>query len=81
MPLYEFECLDCGQQFEALVRDSTLPVCPGCQGTHLERLLSLFSVSSESTRQSNLKTARRENAKGARDKAIAEHEEIHHHHH
>ena len=81
MPLYEFECLDCGRQFEALVRDSTPPACPGCEGTHLERLLSLFSVSSESTRQSNLKTARQANSKVARDKAIAEHEEIHHHHH
>ncbi len=77
MPLYEFECLDCGQYFEALVRDATPPACPECQGRNLEQLLSMFSVNSEATRQANLKVARRLNKKAQRDKAIADHEEIH----
>ena len=81
MPLYEFACADCGQRFEALVRDSTPPACPGCQGQNLERLLSLFSVNSATTRQSNLADGRRKNAKEQRDKAIADHEAVHHHHH
>ena len=81
MPLYEFECADCGERFEALVRDSTLPTCPRCQGHKLERLLSLFSVNSATTRQSNLADGRRKNAKAQRDKAIADHEAIHHHRH
>ena len=81
MPLYEFACADCGQRFEALVRDSTPPACPGCQGQNLERLLSLFSVNSATTRQSNLADGRRKNAKEQRDKAVADHEAIHHHQH
>jgi putative FmdB family regulatory protein len=81
MPLYEFECLDCGQYFEALVRDAKSPaLCPTCQSQNLEQLLSNFSVNSESTRQTNLKGARRENAKVQRDKAVADHEAIHRHH-
>lgn len=81
MPLYEYECLDCGQYFEALVRDQNSPaLCPSCQGQNLEQLLSSFSVNSESSRQTNLKGARRENAKVQRDKAVADHEAIHRHH-
>jgi putative FmdB family regulatory protein len=81
MPLYEFECRACGHRFEALVRDSSLPSCPGCQGHNLERLLSMFAVSSAHTRRSNLEAARRRNAKTQRDKQIAEREQAHHHHH
>ncbi len=80
MALYDFKCLDCGESFEALVRNSNSPVCPGCQSQNLEQLISMFAVSSETTRQSNLKVARKQNAKGQRDKAIADHEELHHHH-
>jgi putative FmdB family regulatory protein len=80
MPLYEFECRGCGHQFEALVRDTSLPSCPACQGQDLERLLSMFAVSSEHTRRSNLAAARRQHAKIQRDKQIAEHEQAHHHH-
>jgi len=62
------------------VRNASTPACPDCQGRDVERLLSLFAVSSETTRQANLKSARRQNAKIQRDKQIAEHEAIHHHH-
>jgi hypothetical protein len=44
-------------------------------------LLSLFSVNSATTRQTNLADGRRKNAKAQRDKAIADHEAIHHHRH
>lgn len=80
MPLYDYECLDCGQRFEALVRNSITPSCPGCQGHNLEQQISLFAVDSEGIRQSNIKTARRHNAKAARDKAIADHEATLDHH-
>ena len=80
MPLYEYECRSCGHRFEALVRDASTPACRACQAPNVERLLSLFSVNSATTRQSNLESGRRHIAKDQRDKAIAEHEEIHHHH-
>lgn len=41
MPLHDYRCRACGRQFELLVRSSTVPACPHCAGTTLEKLLSL----------------------------------------
>ena len=41
MPIHDFRCSACGQQFERLVRSSTVPTCPHCASTALERLVSL----------------------------------------
>ena len=42
MPIYEFSCPDCGAEFEMKrsFSDTTAPICPNCQGTHVQRLLS-----------------------------------------
>jgi putative FmdB family regulatory protein len=80
VPLYDYECIDCGQRFEALVRNSITPSCPGCQSRNLEQQISLFAVDSEGVRQSNIKAARRQNSKAQRDKAIADHEATLDHH-
>ena len=79
MPIYEYECLECGHRFEQVVLPASTPACPACQGQHLKRLLSLFSVSSEATKASHLSAARQKNAKVNRDKQVAEHEAFHHH--
>ena len=81
MPLHEYKCHRCGDQFELLLRGSETAACPSCQSTDLERLLSLFGVSSEATRQSSLTKARRAGAKERRDKQHAEREAIEHHSH
>ena len=80
MPLYEYICRGCSHQFEALVRDSSPPRCPSCQSEDLERLLSMFGVSSQGTRQANLEAGRKHGAKDRRDKAIADHDAAHHSH-
>ncbi len=80
MPLYEFECRGCGSRFEQLVRGEGLPTCPSCESTDLERLLSMFAVSSAATRASNLDAGRKAGAKERRDKKHAEIEAIQHHH-
>lgn len=41
MPIFEYACGDCGHAFEALVRSSTVPACPQCHSTHLDKQLSV----------------------------------------
>ena len=82
MPIYEYECRGCHHQFEFLVLPtSSLASCPACTGTDLEKLLSISSVSSDGTRQRSLGLAREKSKTVQRDKAHAEHEAFHHHHH
>lgn len=47
MPIYEFECQDCDERFEKLMRlsDDTSGVeCPECGGRHTRKLMSTFGV-------------------------------------
>ncbi len=57
MPLYEYACRDCSHRFEALVMGSAKPSCPTCKSRNLEKLLSVFAVST-----GNGEAARREPA-------------------
>ena len=64
MPLYEYKCTGCGHEFEVLILKASQPVaCPSCASASVERLLSMFAVSSESSRQSNTESAYRHNNK------------------
>ena len=44
MPLYEYACNDCHEEFETLVRGAERPACPSCQSQDLERRLSVFAA-------------------------------------
>ena len=50
MPIYEFQCKTCNNQFETLrgMRDESPAVCPACQGSDTMRLLSLFAAQTNS---------------------------------
>lgn len=40
MPLYDYHCPACEQRFELLVRSSTIPACPHCGSTALDKCVS-----------------------------------------
>lgn len=42
MPIYEFRCLTCGNEFEKLqsFSDTLTPACPNCQSVNVQRQLS-----------------------------------------
>ena len=44
MPIYEYACRTCSQEFETLVRGSESPSCIQCGGTQLEKKLSVFAA-------------------------------------
>ena len=75
MPIYEYACRACGHEFELLVRRaSPAPACPSCNTPDLERILSGFAVSSESTRTANVRTAKKKVAADSnrREKRMAD---------
>jgi len=44
LPIYEYECLDCGKQCEVIQKfnDEPLSICPDCGG-HMHKLISQTS--------------------------------------
>lgn len=81
MPLYEYRCRACSREFEALIRRQTTPACPHCGAEDLERLLSSFGVSSETSRAIALKSGRRQVSQLERDKAVERRDVIEKHDH
>jgi putative FmdB family regulatory protein len=74
MPIFEFICRACGQQFESIVRGEETPACPACGAADLEKLVSMFAVDSSTSRSLSLNAARRRNARTTKDKAHADYE-------
>jgi putative FmdB family regulatory protein len=51
MPIYEYRCTECGEQFELFLRSTAqkaVPICPRCGSTEVEKALSLFGVAGKS---------------------------------
>ena len=49
MPIYEYVCLDCGEQIEIMrsMKDADAPLnCSSCESDHTSRMLSLFNAQS-----------------------------------
>ena len=56
MPIFEYICKECNQQFEALVYGSQKAACPKCQSRKLEPQLSVFAVSAKGGSPSSVAT-------------------------
>jgi putative FmdB family regulatory protein len=80
MPIYEYECRDCGHRFEYLVLPtSPAAECPACQKKDLQQLISSSTVSSATTKQANLSAAHKKAAGVRKEKRSAEHKHLHEH--
>ena len=44
MPLYDFSCARCGEEFEELVSAGESPDCPKCSSSEIERKLPVFAI-------------------------------------
>jgi len=40
MPMYEYHCPACDKHFELLVRSTTVPACPSCGSTQVDKQVS-----------------------------------------
>ena len=48
MPIYEYQCDECGERFELFVRSSSAqrkaPTCPKCKSSKIQKSISLFGL-------------------------------------
>lgn len=75
MPIYEFECGNCGARFEELVAPGTEAMaCPGCEAAGAQRLLSNVSPASRQPRGAGVRAdeSRRREREAARQGRISE---------
>lgn len=69
MPIFEYACRGCANEFELLVRRNATPACPKCGGEDLERKLSFPVPRSGTTRDIVQRETRRRDAAQAKDQA------------
>lgn len=80
MPIYEYECRQCGHRFDYLVRSSSPAAeCPACHANDLTQLISLVAMSSEGTREANFNSAHKQSAGIRKEKQHEEHKHLHDH--
>lgn len=74
MPIYEFECEECGARFEELVATGDAVACSACGSERTRRLYSAVSPPSRQPRGAAVRSdeSRRREREGARQDRIAE---------
>ncbi len=59
MPIYEYDCNACGEQFELLILPGTVARCSACGSDDIDKLLSLPAVKSSATHEMAMRAARK----------------------
>lgn len=75
MPVYEFECEECGERFEELTSSDTRSLkCPHCGSNRTRRLLSPVSPAGRQPRGAGVRSdeSRRGEREAARGERLAE---------
>lgn len=74
MPIYEFECEECGTRFEELVATSRAVPCPACGAERIRRLYSAVSPPGRQPRGAAVRSdeSRRRERESARGERLAE---------
>ena len=73
MPIYEFECEQCGSRFEELMALDGAAACPSCGATRVRRLLSSVSPPGRQPRGAAVRSdeSRRREREAARQDRLA----------
>ena len=80
MPIFEYECDQCGHKFEYLILPkSSAAKCPQCKSKRLTQMVSLCAVSSETTKKANLTAAQKKAARGQKERQDEKHRHLHEH--
>jgi putative FmdB family regulatory protein len=74
MPIYEFECAQCGERFEELAAAEEVPPCPACGAAGARRLLSAVAPPSRQPRGAAVRSdeSRRREREAARGERLAD---------
>jgi putative FmdB family regulatory protein len=74
MPIYEFECEECGARFEELTAAGGAVACPACGSQRARRLLSPVSPPGRQPRGAAVRSdeSRRRERESARGERLAE---------
>jgi putative FmdB family regulatory protein len=75
VPIYEFECDECGERFEELLgAEASAPACPSCGSAATRRLISLVSPPGRQPRGAGVRSdeSRRREREAARQDRITE---------
>lgn len=74
MPIYEFECEECGARFEELAAAGAAVACPQCGSAQTRRLLSQVSPPGRQPRGAGVRSdeSQRRERESARQERLAE---------
>jgi putative FmdB family regulatory protein len=59
MPIFEYTCNACGNEFETLVRGSETATCPSCSSEDLAKRFSIPALKTEGTHNLAMRAAKK----------------------